>query len=74
MDLPQTIFSKRTYAYPGNGNYPGRKGRGGLVDTRIGPKKYVASGAHIYGRDVISTEAFTFMHWRRYRATLEELK
>ena len=43
-------------------------------DNRIGPKKYVASGAHIYGRDVISTEAYTFMHYERYRATLEELK
>lgn len=43
-------------------------------DTRIGPKKYVASGAHIYGKDVISTEAYTFMHYERYRATLEELK
>ncbi|MCB9502023.1 MAG: hypothetical protein H6696_08800 [Deferribacteres bacterium] len=37
-------------------------------------RKYVASGAHIYGREVISTEAFTFIHWERYRATLEELK
>lgn len=43
-------------------------------DTRIGPKKYVASGAHIYGRPVISAEAYTFIHWERYRATLEELK
>ncbi len=53
---------------------PGEKDAADWFDTRIGPKKYVASGAHIYGRDVISTEAFTFMHWRRYRATLEELK
>ncbi len=43
-------------------------------DTRIGPKKYVASGAHIYGRDIVSTEAYTFIHQERYRATLEELK
>lgn len=43
-------------------------------DTRIGPKKYVASGAHIYGRHVISTEAYTFLHWERYRGTLQELK
>lgn len=43
-------------------------------DTRIGPKKYVASGAHLYGRNVISVEAYTFMHWELYRSTLEELK
>jgi hypothetical protein len=43
-------------------------------DTRIGPKKYVASGAHIYGRDVVSAEVYTFLHWERYRGTLQELK
>lgn len=52
----------------------GEKDAAEWFDTRIGPKKYVASGAHIYGRDVISTEAYTFIHWERYRATLEELK
>lgn len=53
---------------------PGEKDAAAWFDTRIGPKKYVASGAHIYGRNVISTEAYTFMHWRRYRSALEELK
>jgi hypothetical protein len=43
-------------------------------DTRIGPKKYVASGAHIYGREVVSAEVYTFLHWERYRGTLQELK
>jgi len=43
-------------------------------DTRIGPKKYVASGAHLYGRNIVTTEAYTFLHWQAYRATLEELK
>ena len=43
-------------------------------DTRIGPKKYVASGAHIYGREIVSVEAYTFIHWERYRETLEQLK
>lgn len=43
-------------------------------DTRIGPKQYVASGAHLYGRNVVSTEAFTYLHWEPYRTTLEELK
>ncbi|MBN1349159.1 hypothetical protein JXJ21_07110 [candidate division KSB1 bacterium] len=43
-------------------------------DTRIGPKKYVSSGAHLYGRTVVTTEAYTFMHWELYRSTLEELK
>ncbi len=53
---------------------PGEKDQHPWFDTRIGPKKYVASGAHIYGRDIISVEAFTFLHWERYRATLEEIK
>jgi hypothetical protein len=43
-------------------------------DTRIGPKKYVASGAHLYGRNIVTTEAYTYLHWEPYRATLEELK
>ena len=43
-------------------------------DTRIGPKKYVASGAHLYGRNVVTVEAYTYLHWEPYRATLEELK
>ena len=53
---------------------PGEKDQHPWFDTRIGPKKYVASGAHIYGRDIISVEAYTFLHLERYRATLEELK
>ena len=53
---------------------PGEKDAAPWFDTRIGPKKYVASGAHIYGRNVVSVEAYTFMHWERYRATLEDLK
>jgi hypothetical protein len=53
---------------------PGEKDQHPWFDTRIGPKKYVSSGAHIYGRDIISAEAFTFLHWERYRATLEEIK
>ncbi|KAA3616325.1 MAG: hypothetical protein DWQ05_11340 [Calditrichaeota bacterium] len=53
---------------------PGEKDQHPWFDTRIGPKKYVASGAHIYGRKIITTEAYTFMHWERYRSTLQELK
>jgi hypothetical protein len=53
---------------------PGEKDSAPWFDTRIGPKKYVSSGAHIYGRPVVSVEAYTFLHWERYRATLEELK
>jgi hypothetical protein len=43
-------------------------------DTRIGPKKYVASGAHLYGRNIVTTEAYTYLHWEPFRSTLEELK
>ena len=43
-------------------------------DTRIGPKKLVSSGAHLYGRNVVTVEAYTYLHWEPFRATLEELK
>lgn len=43
-------------------------------DTRISPREYVASGAHLYGRNIVSVEAYTYIHWQPYRATLEELK
>ncbi len=52
----------------------GEKDAADWFDTRIGPKKYVASGAHLYGRKVVSAEVYTFIHWERYRETLEELK
>lgn len=53
---------------------PGEKDAVPWFDTRIGPKKYVASGAHLYGRTVVTAEAYTFIHWEPYRATLEDLK
>jgi len=43
-------------------------------DTRIGPREYTASGAHLYGRNVVSVEAYTYLHWEQARDTLEELK
>lgn len=43
-------------------------------DTRVGPRAYVASGAHLYGRNIVTTEAFTYLHWEPYRETLAELK
>lgn len=52
----------------------GEKDAADWFDTRIGPKQYVASGAHLYGREVVSAEVYTFIHWERYRETLEELK
>lgn len=52
----------------------GEKDAAPWFDTRMGPKQYVASGAHLYGRNVVSTEAFTYLHWEPYRETLEELK
>ena len=52
----------------------GEKDAAHWFDTRIGPKKYVASGAHIYGKNTVSSEVYTFMHWERYRETLEDLK
>lgn len=43
-------------------------------DTRIGPRVYTASGAHLYGRPIVSVEAYTYLHWEQGRDTLEELK
>ena len=37
-------------------------------------RKSVSSGAHLYGRPIVSAEAYTFIHRERYRTTLEELK
>ncbi len=59
---------------PMNEVTPGEKDGVPWFDTRIGVKKYVTSGAHIYNRNVVGVEAYTFIHWERYRATLEELK
>jgi hypothetical protein len=53
---------------------PGEKDAVPWYDTRIGPREYVASGAHLYGRNVVTAEAFTFLHHEPYRETLEELK
>jgi hypothetical protein len=43
-------------------------------DTRVGPRTYVPSGGHLYGRNVMSVEAYTYLHWQPGRSTLEELK
>ena len=43
-------------------------------DVVMIPRKSVSSGAHLYGRNVVSAEAYTFLHQERYRTTLEELK
>lgn len=53
---------------------PGEKDAVPWFDNRIGVRDYVASGAHLYGRNVVTVEAFTYLHWDPYRATLEELK
>ena len=52
----------------------GEKDAAPWFDPRIGPREYVSSGAHVYGRNIVSAEAYTFIHWQPYRATLEELK
>ncbi|MFH1742862.1 MAG: glycosyl hydrolase [bacterium] len=53
---------------------PGEKDAVPWFDTRIGPKKYISSGAHLYGRNIVAVEAYTYIHWELYRTTLEELK
>ena len=40
----------------------------------LNPRKMVAAGAHLYGRRTVSAEAFTYLHWERYRSTLEQMK
>jgi len=37
-------------------------------------RKSVTSGAHLYGRKIVSAEAYTYLYFERYRSTLEELK
>jgi len=53
---------------------PGEKDAVPWFDTRIGPREYVAAGAHLYGRNIVSVEAYTYIHWEPFRDTLEELK
>ncbi len=42
--------------------------------VEMNPRKSVAAGGHLYGRKIISAEAYTFLHPQRYRNTLEEMK
>ena len=37
-------------------------------------RKATASGAHLYGREIVSAEAYTFIHREHYMTTLEEMK
>jgi len=53
---------------------PGEKDAVPWFDTRIGPRRYVASGADLYGRNIVGVEAYTYIHWELFRTTLEELK
>ncbi len=53
---------------------PGEKDAVPWFDTRVGPRTYTASGAHLYGRNIVSVEAYTYMHWQQARDTMEELK
>ncbi|MEJ5370053.1 MAG: glycosyl hydrolase [Bryobacteraceae bacterium] len=43
-------------------------------ETVADPRKATVSGARFYGREVVSAEAYTFIHRERYRSTPEELK
>ncbi len=43
-------------------------------ETVADPRKATAAGARFYGREVVSAEAYTFLHPQRYRYTLEEMK
>ncbi len=38
------------------------------------PRKATAAGAHLYGRKILSAEAYTFIYMQRYHTTLEDLK
>ena len=38
------------------------------------PRKSTVAGARFYGREIVSAEAYTFLHDQRYRSTLEEMK
>jgi hypothetical protein len=75
IGYPMDILKGSGMAHlPMNEVTPGEKDGVPWFDTRIGVKKYVTSGAHIYNRNVVGVEAYTFIHWELYRATLEDLK
>jgi hypothetical protein len=75
IGYPMDILKGAGMAHlPVNEVTPGEKDAVPWFDTRIGVKKYVTSGAHIYDRNIVGVEAYTYIHWEVYRATLEELK
>ena len=75
IGYPMDILKGAGMAHlPMNEVTPGEKDGVPWFDTRINVKKYVTSGAHIYDRNVVGVEAYTYIHWERYRTTLEELK
>jgi hypothetical protein len=43
-------------------------------ETVADPRKATVAGARFYGREIVSAEAYTFLHPQRYRYTLEEMK
>ncbi|MBI4893494.1 MAG: hypothetical protein HY821_22930 [Acidobacteria bacterium] len=43
-------------------------------ETVADPRKATVAGARFYGREVVSAEAYTFLHPYRYAYTLEEMK
>ncbi len=43
-------------------------------ETIADPLKATVSGAKFYGREIVSAQAYKFLHSERYRTTLEEMK
>ena len=71
---PHYRFNEEIVAGAGRAHRPETEVTTARFETVADPRKATVSGARFYGREIVSAEAYTFIHRERYRATLEELK
>lgn len=71
---PHYRFNEEIIQGAGTAHAPETEVTRTVFDTVADPRKAAVSGARFYGREVVSAEAFTFIHRERYRTTPEELK
>ncbi len=71
---PHYRFNEEVIQGAGTAHAPETEVTRTVFDTVADPRKAAVSGARFYGREVVSAEAYTFIHRERYRATPEELK
>ena len=71
---PHYRFNEEIIQGAGMAHVPETEVTTARFETVADPRKATVSGARFYGREVVSAEAYTFIHPQRYRSTPEELK